>query len=88
MGVCGGNNAPLLMMDMGRVISICSKLEELNIHMSTEDFENPLWDLSQVDSIGAPVPVPRIWACTHDTLQHLKICLNAGMDSQNVDSGH
>jgi len=77
-GVRGGGDAPLSMMDVGRVVSACPKLEELNVRMSAENFENSPWDSSQVDSVGAPVPVPRTWTCTHDTLQRLGVRVDAG----------
>jgi F-box-like len=73
-GVRGGGDAPLSMMDVGRVVSACPRLEELNVRMSAEDFENSPWDSSQVDS----VPVPRTCTCTHDTLQRLGVRVDAG----------
>jgi hypothetical protein len=77
-GVRGGGDAPLSMMDVGKIVGACPRLEELNVRMSAEDFENSPGDSSQVDSVGAPAPVHRTWACAHDKLQRLGVCVDAG----------
>ncbi len=69
---CG--EASLSMADVGGIISACPKLEELNVRLGVEGFENSAaWDSSEV-GIGA---VTRTWACAHDTLQRVGICIDA-----------
>ena len=77
MGVRGGGDARLSMMDVSRIVSACPKLEELNVRMSAEDLKNSRWDSLQVDNISASIPVPRTWACAHDMLQRLGIRVDA-----------
>jgi hypothetical protein len=74
MGVA---DALLSVMDMSRNVSACPKLEELNVRLGLEDFDNPVWDALEGGG-GVGVSMPRTWACAHDTLQRLGVCVDAG----------
>ena len=77
LGGTGGHGAallPLPMVDVGKVVGACPKLEELNVRLSAEDFESFVWDSSEGDGVG----VPGTWACAHDTLQRVGVCIDAG----------
>jgi len=69
-----GRGALLSMADVGTIVTACPKLEELNVRLSAEDFENSTRDSSEGDGAG----VPRTWACAHGTLQRVGVCIDAG----------
>jgi len=60
---CG--EASLSMADVGGIISACPKLEELDVRLGVEGFENSAaWD-SESSEVGIGA-VTRTWACAHD----------------------
>jgi len=74
VGGVRGRGALLSMVDVGKIVSACPKLEELNVRLSAEDFEDSTRDSSEGDGMG----VPRTWACAHGTLQRVGVCIDAG----------
>ena len=74
VGVASGCGALLSMTGVGKIANACPKLEELNVRLSAEDFEDSAWDSPEGDGVG----IPWTWACAHDTLQRVGICIDAG----------
>ena len=70
LGGTGGHGALLPMVDVGKVGGACPKLEELNVRLSAEDFENSIWDSSEGNGVG----VPRTWACVVEGLDRAPAC--------------
>jgi hypothetical protein len=68
-----GCGAQLSMTDVGKIASACPNLEELNVRLSAENSEDSALDLSEGDGVG----IPWTWACAHDTLQRVGICIDA-----------
>ena len=63
----------VLMGDVGSIVRVCPALEELNLGLGVED--SNLCSNSTADSEGG---VTRTWVCTHNTLQRVGICTDAG----------
>ena len=61
------------MGDVGSIVEVCPALEELNLKLGMEDL-NPCSHLTVDSEVG----VTRTWACTHDTLQRVGICVDDG----------
>jgi len=84
-GACGGGGGGgVPMVDVGRIVSACPALEELNVRVGAEDLNNlnqPEDGNLSVDSQDAVVDggdsEARTWACGHDTLQRVGICVIA-----------
>jgi len=70
-GCCGGS---VPMADVGKIVSACPALEELNVRVGAEDLNNLNWDENSDAADGGE---PRTWSCAHDTLQRVGICVVA-----------
>ena len=62
------------MRDVGSIVEVCPALEELNLRLGVEDLN--LCSNSTVDLEGGVIT--QTWACTHNALQRVGICIDAG----------
>ena len=61
------------MGDVDRIVRACPALEELNLRLGVKDL-----DLCSNSEIDTEDSITQIWASTHNTLQRVGICVDAG----------
>jgi hypothetical protein len=67
----------LSMGDVGKIVGVCPALEELNLRLDVEDLDpSSCWN-STIDPDDDDM-VRTSWACTHNTLRRVGICVDAG----------